>query len=141
MSSDSPPTRRVGDITLIDTSQYADDALGEYHDRPRQKLEGDQPTTEVRVKSEGTDFERNRYVGRSDPAQKYYYEVSIEEPLDIPIRVNKIHDPPLFGDRQFPDRHLELNIGSVANARKLHAALGTALEEYDRHETEVPGDE
>jgi hypothetical protein len=69
MSSDSPPTKTVGDITLIDTSQFVDGVLGDYHDRPRQKLEGDQPATEVRVKSEGTDFERNRYVGRSDPAQ------------------------------------------------------------------------
>lgn len=133
--SDSPPTRRVGDITLIDTSQFADDALGDYHDRPRPKLEPGRPETEVRTKSEGTDFERNRYVGRSDPAQATYYEVSSEEPLNIPIRVNQIRDPPLFGDRQFPDRHLELNIGSVENARKLHAALGRALEEYDRHET------
>jgi hypothetical protein len=61
--------------------------------------------------------------------------VSIEEPLDIPIRVNQVRDPPLFGDRRFPDHHLELNIGSVENARKLHESLGAALEEYDRHES------
>lgn len=57
--------------------------------------------------------------------------------MSIPIRVNKIRDPPLFTDRQFPDRSLELNIGSVENARKLHAAFGKALAEYDRHEETV----
>ncbi len=126
-------TERDG-ITVIDISAFTDDALGDYHDRPQQKREPDTPETEVCVRSEGTDWERNRYIGRSDTDQETYYKVSIEEPLNIPIRVNKIRDPPLFTDRNSPDRSLELNIGSVENARKLHEALGKVLAEYDRHE-------
>ncbi|QFU84497.1 hypothetical protein [Natronorubrum aibiense] len=109
--------------------------LGDYHDRPRPKHEPDFPATEVRVKEKGTNWERNRYVGRSDPAQTSYYEVSIKEPLSIPVRVTQVRDPPLFGDRRFPDRHLELNLGSVERMRELYEALGAVLEEYDHHET------
>lgn len=128
---------RLGSITIIDTSRFVEDALGDYHKHPQPKRKPDTPETEVRTKSEGTEWERNRYVGRSDPDQWSYYEVSIEEPLTIPIRVNHVRDPPLFTDRQFPDRTLELNVGSVENARKLYEALGRALEEYDRHEGET----
>jgi len=123
-----------GSITITDTSMFTDDALGDYHDRPQPKREPNLPETEVRKKSEGTEWERNRYIGRSDPAQATHYRVSIEEPLNTPVRVNSIMDPPLRTDKQFPDRYLKLNLGSVEAARKLHEALGRALAEYDRHE-------
>jgi len=131
MAIDSPPVRRSDELTLIDTSQFVDDALGDYHDRPQQKREPGLPVAETETKHEETAFERGRVVGRSDPAQATHYRVSIEEPLTIPIRVYQIRDPPLRPDRRSPDRSLELNIGSVENARKLYQALGRALEEYD----------
>ncbi|MFC6764701.1 hypothetical protein [Natrinema soli] len=59
--------------------------------------------------------------------------MSIEEPLDIPIRVNQIRDPPLFDNRRFPDRHLELNLGSVERAQELHDALGAVIDEHARN--------
>ena len=127
-------TRTADGLTIIDTSRFVDDALGDYHKYPQPKREPNVSETEVRTKNEGSEFERNRYIGRSDPNQATYFRVSIEEPLNIPIRVYKIRDPPLFPDRQFPDRSLELNIGSVENARKLYEALGRVLAEYDRHE-------
>jgi len=101
------------------------------HDRPQPKRQPSVPQTEVRVKSEGSSFERNRYIGRSDTGQARYFEVSIEEPLNIPIRVRKIDDPPLSTDSRTPDRWLEMNIGSVESARKLQEALSNALDEYD----------
>lgn len=102
---------------------------------PVQQLEPDTPETDVRAMHEGTDHERNRYVGRSDTAQRPYYEVSIEEPLNIPIRVRKVFDPPTANHSRSPERWLELNLGSVENARKLHEALGKALAQYDEHES------
>lgn len=82
MSSDSSQSDHV---SIIQTGHFVDDVLGDYHDRPRPKHEPDLPATEVQVKERGTDWERNRYVGRSDPTQTSYYEVSIEEPLSTPI--------------------------------------------------------
>jgi len=108
------------------------------HNRPQPKRKPEVEETEVRVKEEGTEYERNRYIGRSDPAQAKHMRVSIEEPLNIPIRVYQIRDPPLIprapGFAKTPDRHLELNIGSVEKARRLYDALGKALELYDEHE-------
>lgn len=135
MSSDSPSVRRADGLTVVDTSQFVDGALGDRRDRPQPKREPGLPTAEAQAKSKGTDYERTRYVGRSDPQQATHYHVTIEEPLGIPVRVNRVRDPPLRTDGRSPDRTLEMNIGSVENARKLYNALGRALAAYDPNET------
>lgn len=107
----------------------------ELYNRPQPKREPELPEQESETKDEGTDWERTRYVGRSDPAQATHWRVSIEEPLNIPIRCYKIWDPPIIPEGDFPDRHLKLNIASVEQARLLYAALGNALEAYEEGES------
>lgn len=64
MGVSSPETRRVGDRTIIDTSDFVDDVLGDYHDRPQPKREPNLPETEVRVKRGAVEHPN---PGKQDP--------------------------------------------------------------------------
>lgn len=109
----------------------ASEYSGETYDRPRPKRAPDLPETETEIREEGTDWERPRVLGRSDTGQASFWEVSIEEPLNIAVRLKKVYDPPPFPENDRPSKSLQCNVSSVEEARKLHEALGEALRAYD----------